>query len=341
MRSRRIIDAVIEAFRFAPAPAPGHDWSPEERAMLAHAREAFFVAGATRLEALLDPQKWLQASVMPATGISGDRILAEVVLPAVKRWKRERTLRRFFFMRKPPGLRLRFQAGGSKSSVAALERRIAAMLARAERARLIRHHDRDVYEAETYQFGGEVGLDLCHEQFDYDSIAAIELLRLGARDRLTAEPAALSILLLVDLIRKVVPDEWEHWDVWCNMRLTRRLPAASREERRAQARLLEANREVLERFVFRSHAAIRDLGAAERRIVERYFVRSSRFAKRLNDAARRAQLLYGVRKILPFVIIFHWNRFGLDQRLQSLLSFAMTRLLDPKRTGSVIAPVRN
>ena len=139
-----------------------------------------------------------------------------------------------------------------------------------------------------------------------------------------------SLLVMCDLIAKIIEGEWEHWDVWCNMDLARRgvtIDGAVRESARAA---LAANRDMLEAIVFRPTELLEELDSEARRLVEDYFAHNAAVAEALNRAVRSGRLLYGVRKILPFYIIFHWNRLGLHRDKQLTLTLLMRGLLDPK-----------
>jgi hypothetical protein len=142
--------------------------------------------------------------------------------------------------------------------------------------------------------------------------------------------ATMSLIALNDLIARITLDPAERWDVWRNMRLAGRVPPLSAERERALREDLEQNRELLLRAIFRPNELVAHMGAAEQAIMKAYLQSNEEIAERMRIAAKDGALVYGPRKIMPFLIIFHWNRWGLGASLQVALTFFMDALLCPK-----------
>jgi hypothetical protein len=136
--------------------------------------------------------------------------------------------------------------------------------------------------------------------------------------------------VLNHLIARVCADKSEQWDTWCNMRLTGRTTPNDADVLQQLRENLEECRDVIEDSVWNPAAIAEDLSSAERDLLNGYLAHNERIAERLLRAARDGTLLYGIRKILPFFIIFHWNRWGISLDEQISLSFYMHEILNPK-----------
>ena len=319
---RELIDAIVASLR--PFALDSDRWTAEELTLLTDLREQFIAAGAEHLKRVHNPARWLQVGVRFRGRAQRMSFLGGPLRQTVGRWLAEGRIERFFFMLKPPGLRLRF--GG-----AALDRdlapRLERLLERERSAGRLMRHEYGVYDAETYQFGGPIGLDIAHDFFTYDSLAILELLRYGTPvDTLPV----LSLTVLNHLAAQICDDPWERWDAWCNLALARSKVDHPAALPRAEARF-EAQRELLAQTVWEPDAVLAQLPPALRRVLTRYFENNQRLGNRLRDAARSGRLLYGPRKIFPFYVIFHWNRWMFPVETQLMLGFCMQRLLDPKR----------
>jgi thiopeptide-type bacteriocin biosynthesis protein len=327
---RELIDAVIRSFEAAALPGDP-SWTPEELGFVVEVRDAFIAAGAARVERELNPDAWLQLGIH--FGSAGpdacEKFLAGDLAAAVRAWRARGTLDRFFFMRKPPGLRLRFRG---KNLGETLLPALLDFLEGARKSGGIGGHEFGVYDAETHQFGGELGLDIAHEWFTADSLAALAVLALERTGQETNGREALSLFALNDLVSRVAPDPWEQWDVWSNLRLTGRLPILTPSVRTELLEELDKNRTGLTRSLWHREELLASLSAPERAILIDVCAANERVASRFREAARQRALAYGPRKILPFLMVFHWNRWGFDPALQMALAFFMEELLNPKGT---------
>jgi thiopeptide-type bacteriocin biosynthesis protein len=317
---------VIASFPVGKLP---HAVSRDELAAFTYLRQAFITAGAARVLELVDPERWVQVGASFAGARRADAFMRERVLPRVEAWLQAGRVSRFFYMWKPPGVRLRFCV---PRPTAGFERELTALLSGARRARLITRHEYGLYDAETYQFGGEAGIDLYHRHATIDSIAVLRLKDLLHRGRAEADASSLSLVLLSSVFSQVTGDAWELWDVWSNMRLTGRSFELTAEQRAIAREQMKQNQVVLRRAVLAPDAFVAGLSKEERQIVADYRRGHAKWAAGVKQAIRRRQLLFGIRKVLPFYAIFHWNRFGFPGYLQSTLTYFMQELLSPKGT---------
>lgn len=288
-------------------------------------RSAFISAGAEGLLRLRPGPSWTQVNVtLDDKPGRWEQFMAGPFQDGVRRWLSEDSRRSFFFVNKSPGVRLRVLAQGGAEITP-----ITDLLGELAAQRVITSWALGAYEPEVYQFGGETGLALAHDYFMADSLAvmAFESSRLEGRSTMRAEQ--FSILLTDALLRNVAGDEMEVWDVWCRMELTGRLDrdairrySSDADDQPVRRPLRDQLREV---YLGRNRIA-----GPEGALLDDYRARIPEIARRLRQAAEGGELLWGVRHILPFWIIFHWNRMRFSLSRQRKLSRYMLRLYSPK-----------
>jgi thiopeptide-type bacteriocin biosynthesis protein len=209
----------------------------------------------------------------------------------------------FWFVRKEPGLRLRFGGEAMTADVAAIFDALVASGA-------VTSWFSSVYEPETHQFGGPEAMDAAHRWFDRDTAAWFAWNDLGGRQRIT--PNVLSLAVLVDLFERCLEAREEVWDVAENLA---HLYAAPPDDTAAPAIGLSQLGQLL-REVEPVAAIYRDANAA--------------LAGELAALWRRGALTAGRRGILPFVAAFHWNRYRAPLVAITRIVGAMRSAYDPK-----------
>ena len=237
---------------------------------------------------------------------------------ALDEWRAEGRFRLCFFMRKAPGLRLRFYGDHPAER---LEPELLAWLALAERRNDIRSFHVTAYEPEAFLFGGPTGMALAHRQFDLDSRLALRYETLATEDRASLPPDAFSLVLMSDLFGRCVDDAGELWDVWKRLRAARDhlpLPSVRAEELDQARELMALAPPLLDSLPSPARDLLRDGRAG-----------SERLAAQLRAASEAGRLTIGPRAWLMAVCIFHWNRLGLDADDQLRLIARMLCLLDP------------
>jgi thiopeptide-type bacteriocin biosynthesis protein len=224
-------------------------------------------------------------------------------------WRAENRFDQFFFMRKPPGLRLRFSGA---HALARLEPALVTWLEDAEQRNLIRSFRFARYEPEVFLFGGPTGIAIAHDQFDRDS-------RLAIRYEVMLESAAtdvsrdqLSLALMNDLFARFVEDRAELWDIWQRIFSAHGRPALPHVD----------EIDVLPLGSLPGNAASLGLtGSAD----------NAHIAARLHAAQVAGRLGCGPRFWLSQICTFHWNRLGLSLHDRVPLIASMLQLLDPHR----------
>ncbi|MEU6015955.1 thiopeptide-type bacteriocin biosynthesis protein [Streptomyces sp. NPDC047515] len=227
--------------------------------------------------------------------------------------------RAFFYMHKPPGLRVRFQASGAG----------AAFSLRAELLDQLKWLDGlaappvcAVYEPESYLFGGPASMPWVHEVFTADSLAWLDHhARRWDGDGQAPADWRLSLLLLREMFDGLGIIGRERRGVWEAVRTDtgRALADGPRDValrqaaqgiriywQRPRAQLLDGMPEA-----WRTSQELH--GEAVRRAADRW--RTGYFEA--GGAVR------GPRRAAAHAVIFHWNRGRLSYARQSLLAEAL------------------
>lgn len=279
----------------------------------AAAREAFLAAGIAAVQGLSRSGEWIQLNV----GVRADMwapayaFLADAARNALER----SAARNFFFMHKPPGLRVRFQLPERARAAAS-----ALTEAFRQRTDLFTDVRTGVYEPESYLFGGPRAMSLVHDSFTVDSLAWLDQHIRSARSAEAAPDWAVSLALVRAVVDGLGIVGWEHRGVWDVVRRDggRRLAADIPEDR--YERLVDGVR------------AQWDLGErALERLPGGEALAHHRTA--LAETAQRWRREYfdsehvqtGPRRAAAFWTIFHWNRAGIPMSRQCLLTDALAR----------------
>jgi len=310
------MELVVESLKAEDVAA----WA-RERAIpleeLTARRARFLAAGCEALRALEPGERWIQIASALELDPGAARLLDNGLPELIETWIGEGKVIRFAFMHKPPGLRLRFS-----SCVPEFRDELAACSAQWG----VGAWSFTFYEPEQYQFGGPRGMDLAHDYFTIESIAVLKYKDAMRRGSTNLKDWQFSLLMLHELLNKVTGDRWELWDVWCNMQLTGRLAA---EDLTPPSDLAELRAEMLP-FLFDASTATRKMTAREGQIWECYKENVAALVAKIREAGRTGQLLWPLRQILPFWVVFHWNRMGFGIERQRRLARAMAVVLSTK-----------
>jgi thiopeptide-type bacteriocin biosynthesis protein len=242
-------------------------------------------------------------------GVARARPLFDALAEALADWRRERHLTSFYFVRKPPDVRLRFGGVAPEPLGEALPALLDRLVARGAIARWVPAH----YEPEVQLFGGPAMLPRVHAFFHVDSLAWMARARLEKSAH--CSESVLSLAVLNDLFFACLEGSEEVWDVWCNLARLHRVDSHTAEPPCGVPRI----------------AGLAPLmSPPERRILGRYARASRTLARALQTLAARGRLSCGRRGILPFIALFHWNRFGFSMAQRTRMLAAMTAALDPR-----------
>lgn len=260
---------------------------------------------------LLDPSgcgRQLNVGLVPIDGQglpSARRAFAELMPELADRVARGE-LHHAWFMRKPPGIRLRF--GGS--AAADTEAWGLEVLDRLRAQGVVSHAFSSIYEPESFALGGPAAVPALHRWFTADSLGWWQWDRTLAEGSTAVGVAVLTLAIVNDLCLRATGDaRSEVWDVWRNLD-----PELGEEAPEAIPPL-----------------RLDDLGAfpIEGSLVDRYRDANQRLALELGQLWRKGRLALGMRALLMTAVMFHWNRFGLPLDTRHRLCAAMDRALGP------------
>lgn len=272
---------------------------------------------------------WLQFGLVPAPG----RPLQNAEMYATMRAASFRLLDAglaadFFFMHKPPGIRLRFR--GAEGACPELGDCLRESLSGWERSGLIGGWRAGVYEPEEQLFGGPVSMRSVHRIFTADSLAwlgyhaaaGVAGSRAGQDNPGSPGPGwAMSLLLVRALLDALQIVGWEDRDVWDRLRRQagRRLSPgmAARPELASLTSALKP--------AWSSPAALAALlSPSAARLAEAYRAAVLSEGKRWRaDYLESGDAAVGARELAAFVTVFHWNRAGFSMARQALLTEAL------------------
>lgn len=295
-------------------PGQRHEQYADE---FCRARDVFIRAGleALTVQPLQSGGDWLQIGIRPREDRGPREELHRQVADLARGLLSDSTVHDFFFMNKPPGMRLRFRTaeGGGPADVA------EALYAEATRWRargLIDHVEPGVYEPESQLFGGPRSMSFVHALFTVDSLLWLDYYSCNAGDGEGATPAWLmSLAVLQSVFAGLDITGWEDIGVWDGIREIggRRLGVSLP----VYADLADELRGVWSR----GDQIVEGLDPAAKEIVSRYD------DALLTGAARwrsgyfcQPQASIGPRAAAAFFVMFHWNRARLSPTEQALVA---------------------
>lgn len=287
---------------------------------LTRACDAFLRGG---LEALAERpwggrNVWLQLGVRPSRDLARRGELFRQTAHLVNRLLSASVADNFFFMHKPPGLRLRFQASEA-GRLRDLREVVQAELARWRAEQLIDDIEPAVYEPEAQLFGGPRSMPFVHALFTIDSLIWLDYHACRAPEGGALTPAWLvSFAVLRSLFAGLEIVGWEDLAVWDTVRRLGRRRLGSVELS------LPAYEDVA--------SNVRDVWSQRDRVLD--YLQP---AIRATVVAHEPALLQGAtqwrsgyfgqpgasigpRGAAAFFVVFHWNRGGLSPTEQALVT---------------------
>jgi thiopeptide-type bacteriocin biosynthesis protein len=310
---RRCADAIESVQPDRPAPAQ----HGVDEAAFAATRDAFIAAGLAALDPAGTRYGWVQLNLRlagwppPADLYAGLRDTMQESLG-------EARVRNASFMHKPPGIRLRFEvpAGDRQRFRAWLLPRVESWCA----AGLVISVEHGVYEPEALLFGGPVSMTHVHRLFTHDALTWLEH-HAGPAVGVPDPAWGLSLLMLRPLYSALGIDGWEDLGVWdwlCRRGGRRLAPSAvpAGDLENALAAVRTAWRRP---FQLRAQLSPRAGDLAKR------YERSIKpdCARWREEYLGGGHAVVGPRQTAALLTIFHWNRAGLSDARQSLLTHAL------------------
>ncbi|WP_432069122.1 thiopeptide-type bacteriocin biosynthesis protein [Streptomyces sp. AA1529] len=293
-----------------------------EPVALADAVEVFEQAGHTALarQELLRTS-WWQFYVEFPDWAHAEQTAATHLAPLLARLEKRGVISLWWFIRKQPCWRLRLH-GGPESQV---RTELGAQLDELVEVGHLSRWWPGIYEPETAAFGGAVGMLNAHHLFAADSHHIL------SRDGRTDVPLGrreLSVLLCTVMMQAAALEWQEQGDVWDRV--------INEEHRSASVRVLEDRLEGMTRQTRQllvsdtsPDGPVFGKGALLHPVAE-WAVAFRRAGNALKEGVRAGVLDRGIRRVLAYHVIFHWNRIGLSLGAQSALALAARNaVLDP------------
>lgn len=280
------------------------------REVLGRHHDVFVAGGLAALNRGGHLDRWVQIGLAPREGRLRElhaklRTLAEDLLAGGQ-------ASNFFYMRKPPGLRVRFETDPAQRD------RLLGLL-RTETTRwepeLASVHP-GRYEPEELLFGGPDSMTHVHRLFTADSVAWLTFFAIEERP-----PSwTFSLAMLHSLLRGLKISNWEDLEVWERVRRQafRAVPDALDKDKVAavtgRMRALWDDQDALRTALGDQAAHLADEhGARLRRHAERW--ESQYFAA--------GETTIGPREAAAFAAIFHWNRGAVSAVTQAMIAAAL------------------
>jgi thiopeptide-type bacteriocin biosynthesis protein len=219
--------------------------------------------------------------------------------PIIGKLKSTGRCRSFFFQRKAPGLRIRFELGpGTLNPIG----EVRYELERARRIGAIQHYAEAVYEPELRMFGGARAMDAVHDYFDADTALFLQWLSLARSSMVYPVLERTSWLGLVadDLVVSCLGEQGECWDVYAS--LLERHPGVDAD---GSARRLPKTIEFASR--------------GEHDLFVQYRAANRRLAGEIDSLWNKGNLQVGRRLLVANVVQFQFNRYLATAREQQAI----------------------
>lgn len=273
----------------------------------------------------MDSSPWRQLYVVVPRWSQAETTLVTHIAPMLNAAEDQGVIEAWCFIRKPPGIRVRYLPRGD---VAVAQARIRHRLEELKADRLVEDLADVVYEPETRAFGGSAAMAAAHRLFHLDTRHVLTYLADAAQQKPSGDHRReLSIMLCSAMLRGAGLDWYEQGAVWDQVAQVREPPGQ-----------IPVNR--LEKL----HADMRRLMMADtlRLAHENSGPVAAGWAAAFSDAGEalaelttRGRLRRGLREVLAHQVIFAWNRHGLPVRTQSVIAHTATTVVfgrDPSTT---------
>ncbi|MEU6848459.1 thiopeptide-type bacteriocin biosynthesis protein [Actinacidiphila alni] len=283
-----------------------------EPANLSDALQVFQQAGREALTKHSVQREWWHCYLHFTDWAHADHTFTTHVLPLLQAAETNGTLDGWWYTRKHPCWRLRLKTTTPIDD--GLDRLVAE-------GHLHRWWP-GIYEPETAAFGGPASMTAAHNLFITDSR---EIQQLPSRENLPLGPRELSILLCTTLMRAAGLEWYEQGDVWHRIITTdHRSNTADIPRKTLDARATE-----IRTLLQADTAALLNPDGPITPLTE-WAAAFHRTGQTLGAAVQAGTLDRGLRQVLSYHVIFHWNRLGLSLRTQSTLAAAArTAILQP------------
>ncbi|MET9058411.1 thiopeptide-type bacteriocin biosynthesis protein [Streptomyces antibioticus] len=253
---------------------------------------------------------WWQAYLRFTDWSNADTSFTAYVLPVLREAEAARTIDGWWYTRKHPCWRLRLRLRSATGTKVAIGDGFDRLVSEGH----LHQWWPGVYEPETAAFGGPAAMAAAHGLFIADSREAQQLRQ---RDDLAVGPRELSVLLCTIMMRAAGLEWYEQGDVWHRVITDEHRSAVGD----VPADLLRARAQEIRPLLFAdSDALLHSGGPLEP--VSAWAAAFRATGQELGRAVETGTLDRGLRQVLSYHVLFHWNRLGLSVRGQSILAWA-------------------
>jgi thiopeptide-type bacteriocin biosynthesis protein len=289
---------------------------------LLQARDVFIRGGLEALEAQPASESWLQIGIRPLEDPTLRRRLYQRTRDLAMSLLSEAAADNFFFMHKPPGMRLRFERGSA--SPQAIDEVVYEEIARWRTEGLVEGIEPGVYEPESQLFGGPASMTYVHSLFTVDSLIWLDYHARSITGEEDGDVAWLvSLAMLPAVFEGLDITGWEDIGVWEYIRekAGRHLgqDAAALPEYAEVAKSVRAVWLRRDLLLEQLHGDVRSI------VSDHYATLRSAAAQWRSGYFATASASIGPRSAAAFYVIFHWNRAALPAVQQALLTESLSR----------------
>jgi thiopeptide-type bacteriocin biosynthesis protein len=256
---------------------------------------------------------WEQVSVEFADWDSAEQVAAKHVAPVLDQARSAGLISGWWFIRKYPCWRVRMLLGQNGTAIRPVVG--AALDSLAVPGGPLRQWSSGTYEAEEAAFGGPEGMAIAHNLFTADSAAVMGL---AAGEKLGLGRRELSVLLCTALLRAARLEWYEQGDAW--HRVTRERPLPPNVTAAQIAGLTESTTALVTADTTPGSALFDSSGPMVG--TEQWIAAFRDAGNSLSELLRSGILQRGLREVLSYHVVFHWNRLGVPTRQQAVLARA-------------------
>lgn len=309
--ARATVQAVLEVLAGGALTAAAAKAGLDPAELIA-AAEIYQQAGRRAIEQHTAGTNWWQLCLQFANWPDSQLVASSELLPLLRSAEDTQAARLWWYIRKHPCWRLRILPGPGGEH---LKASITAALEELTAAGRIERWWPGIYEPETAAFGGPHGMQAAHELFHADSRNILDLhnhheTALGHRE--------LSVMLCGIMLSAARLEWYEQGDVWHLVAADRPLPAGI-----GHAQLDSLGHDLMLLMHANTEPDGPLLGPGGPAAFAAGWADAFRQAgTALGEAGRNGALDRGIRHILAYHVIFHWNRLGLPARTQAILARA-------------------
>lgn len=260
-----------------------------------------------------DNREWVQLNVglvrYQNDALPSARALFERLEPLVNHWRSNDLLHCFFFMRKPPDVRLRFLIKLNRQQAIA---EMSNLMDSLQQEKFINLFFFSEYQPETERFGGLKAMQLVHQYFDTDTSIWLILDYLYRHNLSVISKDLFLLTVLNDLFTRAMPDRVSVLTVW--QKLGALLPASS-----------ETTIPTVELLSIEALCKSRSLVGQEVDLLQQYTTANDTLVRELLNLQHTGQLDQDLADVLAAVAMFNFHRHGFDWLRSGKLIAAITK----------------